>query len=202
MLIISYGFYKVIEFEKHIYRIELAVPLERICLLLGCKHIRIHSYIRRVIKQVGYSDLVIFIPRIICDVNTPLQRTHVLLPDFILPYSNYTVKSLSIVFPENIPRDTVKRISLSDWDRLINVSFRKKNCNQREYVQRRVFFLLKRFLSVGGVFNFITRVRRRAMTVSYPLKKLKKYYLFTAKKSCCINVLSYIDHTIYQIDSS
>ena len=47
---------------------------------------------------------LILIPRIICTFEDKSKRTHNLLPDFVLPYCNYTVKSLASVFSAYIPK--------------------------------------------------------------------------------------------------
>ena len=103
---------------------------------LGTADIRIHSYIKRLIKQVGAEPTVILIPRIIFTFTGKSKKTHNLLPDFVLPYCNYTVKSLACVFSSYIPTQT---------DRAPKIGL----------VERFNFGLLPRFnLSLVARFNF------------------------------------------------
>lgn len=200
MLILSHSFFNIeYDIDKIPKFIPTAYVFRLLCLYFGCslKQVKIHGYIKRIIKQIGVSPRVIIIPRIICDVGT--QRTHVLLPDFVLPYCNYTCKSLAIVAPHLIPISTAIKFEKSYWDNLVSISFRASNTKRVKYVKFRFGNLLSRHQSIAMYATKILQLRD--CKLKYTVKFLKKYYLF-AKKSLCLSVLTYINHMISNFNSS
>ena len=165
-------------------------------LTLGKTEIRIHSYIKRIIKQVGTEPAVILIPRIICSFTDKRKRTHNLLPDFVLPYCNYTVKSLACVFSSNIPTQTAIRFKISDWDRISTISLSRRNKNTVSYIKHRGGNLYFRYETILKMMVFLRQTKERKLY--YSLKCCFKYYFFD-RNSICINVMSYLDHTISKL---
>ena len=113
-----------------------------LAIILGTTNIRIHGYIKRQIK-------LILIPRIICTFEDKSKRTHNLLPDFVLTYCNYTVKSLASVFSAYIPTQTAIRFKLSDWDRLSTVAFSNRNKQTSSYIKQRGSKLFYRYGTIS-----------------------------------------------------
>ncbi|MGN0914977.1 MAG: DUF6431 domain-containing protein [Succinivibrio sp.] len=160
---------------------------------LGATSIRIHSYIKRQIKQIGVEPKLILIPRIICTFKEKRKRTHNLLPDFVLPYCNYTVKSLACVFSTFIPTKTASRFKLSDWDRFSTIACSNRNKRTCSYIKQRGSKLFYRY---GIISKMIVLFRQaRECKLYYSQNSLNKYYFFDSN-SICINVLSYLEHTI------
>lgn len=120
-----------------------------LAIILGTTNIRIHGYIKRQIKQIGTEPKLILIPRIICTFEDKSKRTHNLLPDFVLPYCNYTVKSLASVFSAYIPTQTAIRFKLSDWDRLSTVAFSNRNKQTSSYINQRGSKLFYRYGTIS-----------------------------------------------------
>ncbi len=160
---------------------------------LGTADIRIHSYIKRLIKQVGTEPTVILIPRIICTFTDKIKKTHNLLPDFVLPYCNYTVKSLACVSSSYIPTQTSIRFKLSDWDRLSTISCSDKNRNTVTYIKQRRQHLYYRYETVSKMMVLFRLAKERKLYYSF--KRCFKYYFFD-RNSICINVMNYLEHTI------
>lgn len=200
MLILSHSFFNIeYDIDKIPEFIPTAYIFRLLCLYFCCSlnQVKIHGYIKRIIKHVGGATRVIIIPRIICEVG--LQRTHVLLPDFVLPYCNYTCKSLAIVAPHLIPISTALKFEKSYWDNLVSISFKASNAKRVKYVKSRFGNLASRHQSAS---MYATRILQlRDCKLKYTAKFLKRYYLF-AKNSLCLCVLTYIDHMISNINSS
>ena len=154
--------------------------------------IRIHGYIKRQIKQIGTEPKLILIPRIICTFEDKSKRTHNLLPDFVLPYCNYTVKSLVSVFSAYIPTQTAIRFKLSDWDRLSTVAFSNRNKQTSSYIKQRGSKLFYRYGTISKMIVLFRKAKERKLY--YTWKNFFKYYFFD-NNSICINVLSYLEHT-------
>lgn len=164
-----------------------------LAIILGTTNIRIHGYIKRQVKQIGTDPKHILIPRIICTFADKSKRTHNLLPDFVLPYCNYTVKSLACVFSSNIPIQTAIRFKLSDWDRLSTVACSNRNKQTCSYIKQRVSKLFYRYGTISKMIVLFRQAKERKLY--YPWKNFFKYYFFD-RNSICINVLSYLEHTI------
>ena len=83
------------------------------------------------------------------DRNRAQAHTNNLLPDFVLPYCNYTVKSLASVFSAYIPTQTAIRFKLSDWDRLSTVAFSNRNKQTSSYIKQRGSKLFYRYGTIS-----------------------------------------------------
>lgn len=164
-----------------------------LAIILGTTNIRIHGYIKIQIKQIGTEPKLILIPRIICTFEDKSKRTNNLLPDFVLPYCNYTIKSLASVFSAYIPTQTAIRFKLSDWDRLSTVAFSNKNKQTSSYIKQRVSKLFYRYGTISKMIVLFRKAKERKLY--YTWKNFFKYYFFD-NNSICINVLFYLEHTI------
>lgn len=134
-----------------------------LAIILGTTNIRIHGYIKRQIKQIGTEPKLILIPRIISSFEDKSKRTHNLLPDFVLPYCNYIIKSLASVFSAYIPTQTAIRFKLSDWDRLSTVAFSNRNKQTSSYIKQRGSKLFYRY----GTISKMVVLFRKANNVNY-----------------------------------
>lgn len=170
------------------------VPLDEVFYILATlfkcnfKDIRIHGYIRRHIKQPGLKDKVFLIPRIIIR-----GKTHVLLPNFILPFCRYSAKALLIAFEDLIPVNTAKEISKKDWDRLSNLSEFPSSKKSMKYLKSRKDRLLARFHQLISLL-----IKRYGGTILPPFRchpGLVKFFIFNAMHNA-INVCCYFDHTV------
>ncbi len=164
---------------------------------LGCTKVSVHSYIKRHVKQIGIKELIILIPRVI--VSKALQKTHVLLPEFILPFSRYTTKSLAIIFSEDLTFNFRITIKKKDWDRATSLSTNMQFIAVTRYLKYRKIFLIERYKELG-----IKLINRRISITAFfspRLNLIKKFYFFV-KKNKCINILTYFFHTLSDLDSS
>lgn len=202
MIILPQGTFRIVKENVFLSRIVLLVGFLKLCSMLNCEKIYIHGYITRIVKQIGINEKIFLIPRIICKGGNPVQRTHVLLPDFILPYCNYSVKTLCIVFSNEIPINTVEKISKEEWDKLVSIISRKSLNDKIEYIIRAKHKLKKRYKEIGSTHIFINKVQVPPKMLSIPIKIARFYYLLTSEKHRCINVQQYFSHTIYQFDTS
>lgn len=134
-----------------------------LAIILGTTNIRIHGYIKRQIKQIGTEPKLILIPRIICTFEDKSKRTHNLLPDFVLPYCNYTVKSLASVFSAYIPTQTAIRFKLSDWDRLSTVAFSNRNKQTSSYIKQRGSKLFCRYGTISKMIVLFRKTKERKL---------------------------------------
>ena len=141
MIILQQGTFRIVKENVFLSRIVLLIGFLKLCTILNCEKIGIHGYITRIVKQVGKKARTFLIPRIICKGGSPAQRTHVLLPDFILPYCNYSVKTLCIVFSNEIPINTVEQISKEEWDKLVSIISRK-SLNKHDHLLFKVMRLI------------------------------------------------------------
>lgn len=148
-----------------------------LAIILGTTNIRIHGYIKRQIKQIGTEPKLILIPRIICTFEDKSKRTHNLLPDFVLPFCNYTVKSLASVFSAYIPTQTAIRFKLSDWDRLSTVAFSNRNKQTSSYIKQRGSKLFYRYGTISKMIVLFRKAKERKLY--YPWKSFFKYYILT-----------------------
>lgn len=81
----------------------------------GIKIIRVISYYPRHVKQLPQAETVIYVPRI--EVFGDEQRTHVILPDFLLPYHRYSIKTFSqLKLDDPAFFDVATLISKKFWD--------------------------------------------------------------------------------------
>ncbi len=177
-------------FPKFVLSPKIFIWLE---IILGTTNIRIHGYIKRQIKQIGTEPKLILIPRIICTFTDKRRRTHNLLPAFVLPYCNYTIKSLASVFSAYIPTQTAIRFKLSDWGRLSTVAFSNRNKQTSSYIKQRGSKLFYRYGTITKMIVLFRKTKERKLY--YTRKNFFKYYFFD-NNSICINVLSYLEHTI------
>ena len=134
-----------------------------LAIILGTTNIRIHGYIKRQIKQIGTEPKLILIPRIISSFEDKSIRTHNLLPDFVLPYCNYTVKSLASVFSAYIPTQTAIRFKLSDWDRLSTVAFSNRNKQTSSYIKQRGSKLFYRYGTISKMIVLFRKAKERKL---------------------------------------
>ncbi len=141
-----------------------------LAIILGTTNIRIHGYIKRQIKQIGTEPKLILIPRIICTFEDKSKRTHNLLPDFVLPYCNYTVKSLASVFSAYISTQTAIRFKLSDWDRLSSVAFSNRNKQTSSYIKQRGSKLFYRYGTISKIIVLFRKTKERKLY--YTLEEL------------------------------
>lgn len=148
-----------------------------LAIILGTTNIRIDGYIKRQIKQIGTEPKLILIPRIICTFEDKSRRTHNLLPDFVLPYCNYTVKSLASVFSAYIPTQTAIRFKLSDLDRLSTVAFSNRNKQTSSYIKQRGSKLFYRYGTISKMIVLFRKAKERKLY--YPWMSFFKYYIFT-----------------------
>ncbi|MDY6246591.1 MAG: DUF6431 domain-containing protein [Succinivibrio sp.] len=199
MFIVPHQLYGV-DLKSSLYpKFELTVQvLLLLSLHVGTSDIRIHSYVRRTIKQIGMKARLILIPKIICRYGDSV-RIHTLLPDFLLPYCNYTVKSLATILIEHIPLKTIGKITLDEWNRTVALSARCSSLKQAIYITSRQSFLFLRYKSMAEmVFNM--KIMTDAPLYS-AWKQARSYYFFD-KNSKCIRVLDYLDHSISFFNSS
>ena len=138
------------------------------------KNSRLH---KRQIKQIGTEPKLILIPRIICTFADKSKRTHNLLPDFVLPYCNYTVKSLASVFSAYIPTQTAIRFKLSDWNRLSTVAFSNRNKQTSSYIKQRGSKLFYRYGTISKMIVLFRKAKERKLY--YPWMSFFKYYILT-----------------------
>lgn len=175
------------------------VPSREVLLWLqhtyNIEKIRIHSFIKRQIKQIGSVPQTILIPRIIF-YSKGCKKTHNLIPDYVLPFCNYTVKSISIVFPHSIPHKTVNKLSRSEWDKCTDIACSKKNKSKVNYIKRRKANLFYRFSTITRLIFRPRRVIERKLSCAWG--KCLKYY-FCDSASVCIRPLAYLEHTIYKL---
>lgn len=115
--------------------------------------------------------------RIICTFEDKSKRTHNLLQDFVLPYCNYTVKSLACVFSAYIPTQTAIRFKLSDWDRLSTVAFSNRNKQTSSYIKQRGSKLFYRYGTISKMIVLFRKAKERKLY--YPWKSFFKYYILT-----------------------
>ena len=159
--------------------------------LLGTNKVKIHGYIIRIVKQIGSIKRKILIPRIIA--KTDNSCTHVLLPEFILPYCNYTCKSLATVFTETIPSDTLNKLSISEWDKNAKICLDFKNQKVLHYLKSRDGPLHYRFETVPQMFIGLRMASKCKLYCTW--KPCFTYYLFDEKLRC-ISILEYQRHMI------
>ncbi len=69
--------------------------LKRFLSVLGCVKIYRHGYVERTVLQPG-SKTKFEIPRIKAIYANGHSETHVLLPDFVLPYRQYSAKTITL----------------------------------------------------------------------------------------------------------
>lgn len=105
------------------------------------------------------------------------QKNHNLLPDFVLPYCNYTVKSLASVFSAYIPTQTAIRFKLSDWDRLSTEAFSNRNKQTSSYIKLRGSKLFYRYGTISKMIVLFRKAKERKLY--YPWKSFFKYYILT-----------------------
>lgn len=105
------------------------------------------------------------------------QKNHNLLPDFVLPYCNYTVKSLASVFSAYIPTQTAIRFKLSDWDRLSTEAFSNRNKQTSSYIKQRGSKLFYRYGTISKMIVLFRKAKERKLY--YPWKSFFKYYILT-----------------------
>ena len=148
-----------------------------LAIILGTTNIRIHGYIKRQIKQIGTEPKLILIPRIICTFEDKSKRPHNLLPDFVLPYCNYTVKSLASVFSAYIPTQTAIRFKLSDWDRQSTVAFSNRNKQTSSYIKQRGSKLFYQYGTISKMIVLFRQAKERKLY--YAWKSFFKYYILT-----------------------
>ena len=114
-------------------------------------------------QQIGTEPKLILIPRIICTFTDKLKRTHNLLPDFVLPYCNYTIKRLAYVFSSYIPTQTAIRFKLSDRDRLSTVAFSNRNKQTSSYIKQRGSKLFYRYGTKSKMIVLFRQAKERKL---------------------------------------
>lgn len=109
MVILPQNCYKFVRVEHKTWKIvPLPFVFELIRSLFKCEKVVFLGFIYRHVKQIGQkSDLIILIPRVKTIGKNVKQLTHVLLPEFILPYCRYTVKSLACVTGNFLPPNLI-----------------------------------------------------------------------------------------------
>lgn len=164
---------------------------------LNCTSISIHSYIKRHIKQIGLKEQIVLIPRVV--TNGSRQLTHVLLPEFILPYCRYTTKTLPIALEEETPLDTFISIAKKEWDHITDIISSKRNRPYLYYLRYRASNFIKRYNELCS--KLTLKSSCFACHLSLSLNRLKKYYLLS-QKNLYINVLYYSNHIVSSFNST
>lgn len=178
------------------------VPARRTLLkiteLCRARAIAIHGYIRRNVKFINGTEISILIPRIrVSFSQTKRIRTHILLPDFLLPYTRYNLKEIAIVNSDHIPSDTLmSMLSKSQWDKDINSTY--ENPVYEKYVTSRITNYIKRFTDFFvSIRLFTTKAVQMFESCFYPISD---FYFFITKDNALspINYLSINRHTVYK----
>lgn len=90
------------------------------------KILRVIGYYPRHVKVLGWPDTIILIPRV--EVENDTQRTHILLPDFLIKYRMHSVKSF-----------TLATIEITEYDYITEESippFYNKTSTSNKIIQR------------------------------------------------------------------
>ena len=154
---------------------------------LHVKSLSVHAYIHRVVKFIRVPKIVILIPRIryVCrDIHKKLVRkTEVILPDIILPYSNYCTKDLSALLLDrhdlNESFSSGVYLSLPCHDYLCDLLDSRNRHEYRKvsYLQYRYDHYLVRYNNlllntIGNLYDFCDLPRR---TLNSFLQKYSDY---------------------------
>ena len=201
MYILPYRQFKIKEVFYEGQIIHQFIPLPHILAILADMHkcvATINSYIRRTIKQIGRPPLTILIPRISLIYKRNFKKkvkTHVLLPEFCTPYSNYTAKSVCIVKPELIPHETKKKLPTKVWDFMVKQYHSLKYSAQVAYVRSRNKNLHFRFTMIGTEFIMLCNHKCGNFYLR-PRDAFLRFFYFSIEKNWFINILEYLNHTI------
>lgn len=154
---------------------------------LHVKSLTVHAYIHRIVKFIRVPKIVILIPRIryVCrDIHKKLVRkTEVILPDIILPYSNYCTKDLSALLLDrhdlNESFSSGVYLSLPCHDYLCDLLDSRNRHEYRKvsYLQYRYDHYLVRYNNlllntIGNLYDFCDLPRR---TLNSFLQKYSDY---------------------------
>lgn len=203
MLILPQNYFNIVTqgqiFPKIVPKPE---ALRKIKSLFNVSRVLLHGYKTRLVKQIGCDDRRFLIPRIILQGDK--IKTHILLPEFILPYCNYTVKSLALVFPERVNQDVLLSLSLKQFDYLNSVSEYERSQKAKKYISNRLLYLRRKLQTIGSTYKIVGGINLlKAPSFKYfsnMCSTFRRYFIFD-KKFLSINILRYFAHTISFFDS-
>ena len=197
MIILPYKFFRIslvprgpVIFTRIEISDEVLVWLKK---LLHCNKIKRNGTCKRIIKHVTVPDRNLLLPRVITDSTS--QRSHVVLPDFVLPYSNYTVKSLFMVFTDFISQQTAIKLTVKQWDYLNSHRFQSRYLLKMLYIKSRKEQLLKRYILFRDELFFIGRKELTDFLQTSSCIHLRPYYFIT-NKTWYISPLTYLSNTV------
>lgn len=145
------------------------------------KSLTVHSYIFRIVKFFNHPQMTIKIPRIRYTYKTSdgrlIQKTEVILPDLVLPYTNYCTRDLAALLHENhnFNESFSNGIYLSQEssDMLVDLldcetdsQYRKKAYLKNMYPHYVTRFVDMMMNTVGNLHNFcsVSQKRLKALT--------------------------------------
>ena len=199
MVILTQNSYRFVRVEHKTWKI---VPhpfvFELIRVLFECEKVVLLGFIYRHVKQIGLKgDTIILIPRVKIIGKKVKQLTHVLLPEFILPYCRYTVKSLASVSTEEIEIDYAKLFTQKEWDRLLELPVDYKSTFN--YLTFRKPFLVKRYNQL--VSKVILRVATPVFTLFKPFHFFHRFFFCTEGKDRFLSPLGLLNYIVCQCDT-
>ena len=199
MVILSQNCYKFVRVEHKTGKIvPLPFVFELIRVLFECEKVVLLGFIYRHVKQIGQkSDLIILIPRVKTIGKNVKQLTHVLLPEFILPYCRYTVKSLACVSTEEIKIDYAKLFTQKEWDHLLELPVDYKSTFN--YLAYRKTFLKKRYNQL--VSKVILSVATPIFTLFKPFHFFHRFFFCIEGKDRFLSPLGLLNYIVCQSDT-
>lgn len=199
MFILPHNCYKFVRIEHKTWKIvPYPFVYTLIKALLGCEKVVLLCFIYRHIKQIGLRrDTIILIPRVKIIGKNVKQKTHVLLPDFILPYCRYTVKSLASVSIEEIQIDYVKLLSKKEWDHLQELPIDYNSTFN--YLTSRKSFLIKRYnqLISKAILRFTTPI----FTLFKPFRFFYRFCFSTMSEGRFLSPLGLLNYIVCLSDT-
>lgn len=147
MYIVSYNVYLVIIHKGKYPKFE--IPAQELTVLRGFLHalkITTHAYILRTVRFIDRKPIKILIPRVRYVDSKGKVHTEVILPDFLLPHTQYSVKSIaSIILNISVKckaiihkckdEDEELCISTNDFDDVIGLYNTAKYPNPIRYIK-------------------------------------------------------------------
>ncbi len=199
MVILTQNSYRFVRVEHKTWKIvPLPFVFELIRVLFECEKVVLLGFIYRHVKQIGLKgDTIILIPRVKIIGKKVKQLTHVLLPEFILPYCRYTVKSLASVSTEEIEIDYAKLFTQKEWDRLLELPVDYKSTFN--YLTFRKPFLKKRYNQL--VSKVILRVATPVFTLFKPFHFFHRFFFCTEGKDRFLSPLGLLNYIVCQCDT-
>jgi len=147
------------------------------------------SFVKRYIINTHGCKEIIIIPRVAVLDSNGHKRYHRILPDFLIPYTRYTVKSVAACNQELIPQEILDNLPVSEYDELVDIEFEYSKITA--YLKRRLNILLNR-LSLT-VAMLISQKAPVFMKACEGFERICQFYLLTEARAPLRTVSYFID---------